>query len=157
MAPRVKKSVVQATPRGTEKVAAKAQPTLFEPPVAVKAKRSRVPKDFAVQYGEKEKKIRVVKDKATTRRARRDAALRQKMRDIMEPGDELVARLRRAGVIGGEDEENGAHPARRVLKSATKRRPRKWEARCGKCGNKSIFLTAAGLCARCGAIMVREG
>jgi hypothetical protein len=114
-----------------------------------------VPADFALQYGEKEKKV-VAKNEPAVRRARRDAALRQKMRDIMEPGDELVARLRRAGVIGGEDEENGAHSARRVIKSATKRRPRKWEARCGKCGNKSIFLTAAGLCARCGAIMVRE-
>lgn len=126
-------------------------------PVGTKAKRTRVPKDLATQYGEKEKH-RVQPESAATKRARRDAALRQKMRDAMEVDDNLVARLRRAGMIGGEIEEtNGnGHASHSVRTKSAPRRPRKWEARCGKCGVKTLFKTQAGLCARCGAIMVRE-
>lgn len=121
-----------------------------------KAKRVRVPKDFAQQYGGAEKQKKVV-ETSETKRARRDAALRQKMRDAMEVGDDLVARLRRAGMIGGGDEpesKNG-HGAPRFSGKMV-RRPRKWEARCGKCGSKSLFKSQAGLCLKCGAIMVRD-
>ncbi len=92
-----------------------------------------------------------------TKRARRDAALRQKMRDAMEVDDDLIARFRRAGMIAcDENESQNGHSARHISGSRVARRPRKWEARCGKCGSKSLFKTAAGLCAKCGAIMVRE-
>ena len=124
---------------------------------AVKARRVRAPKDLAVQYGESVKQKRVVETTAT-KRARRDAVVRQKMRDAMEVDDDLIARLRRAGVMGGDEETaspNG-HRARHFTGGGSGRRPRKWEGCCGKCGGKSLFKTAAGLCAKCGAIMVRE-
>ncbi len=136
---------------------AAAKPVVQKDDVAlVKAKRMRVPKDLAAQYGESEKQKRVVEN-SETKRARRDAALRQKMRDAMEVDDDLIARLRRAGMIGGsEAESQNGHSTRGIAGSRVMRRPRKWEARCGKCGGKSLFKTQAGLCAKCGAIMVRE-
>ncbi|HEY0072942.1 MAG TPA: hypothetical protein VGB77_02495 [Abditibacteriaceae bacterium] len=129
----------------------------------VKARRVRAPKDLAAQYGEGEKPTskRRATESSETKRARRDAALRQKMREAMEVGDDIIARLRRAGAIAGEagsdeSEMKNGHHAKRIAGSRVLRRPRKWEARCGKCGAKSLFKTPAGLCAKCGAIMVRE-
>lgn len=150
-----KRDPLPATRNKATQAAPAKKTSTVEKTAPVKATRKRVPVDFALQYGESIEQKPRKKVEETKRRPRRDAMVRQKMRDVMEPGDELVARLRRAGVISGVGPEDDDRPTRRMVKQTT-RRPRRWEARCGKCGNKSVFLTPAGLCARCGAIMVRE-
>jgi hypothetical protein len=119
-------------------------------------RRSRVPADLAVQYGEKEarrKPSAAAQEKI--RRARLDAREREQRRQLMTPDDDLMKRLARAGAIttapGTQlDEENALHRPKAA------RRSRKWESRCGKCGVSSTFATPVGLCARCGAIAVRH-
>jgi hypothetical protein len=76
----------------------------------------------------------------------------------MTPDDELLARLARAGMIASSlaPETANGQPAARPRSTAGMRRPRKWEWRCGKCGAVSTFKSAAGICAECGAIVVRE-
>ena len=128
----------------------------------VKAKRARVPKDFAEQYSEKTKKRRRTKahQDSATQTKRRDAAARERLRQLMMPTDDVVRRLAQAGAIAASvlltDEGVPSATARR-RSTATGRRPRRWETRCGKCGTNGQFKAAAGLCSRCGAIVVRDG
>jgi hypothetical protein len=124
----------------------------------LKARRVRAPKDLAVQYGENAKKKRTAKVSPTEKRARRDAAARARLKELMTPDDDLLARLARAGMIASslapEGAEDDVKPAKRA--SGAPRRARKWESRCGKCGSLSTFKSSAGVCAKCGAIAVRE-
>ena len=163
-----KKNLVQAKPH--EKAKSKpqrAQLALAIPAAGVganlKAKRARVPKDFAEQYGEKTKKRRRAKTTdstvAVSQTKRRDAAARERLRQLMMPTDDVVRRLAQAGAIASSllmDDGVTSTTARR-RSTATVRRPRRWETRCGKCGTNGQFKAAAGLCARCGAIVVRDG
>ena len=145
------------SPRGQLPLALAAQ--AIEPDV--KAKRARVPKDLAAQYSEKTKKPRAIQapESAATPRKRRDAAARERLRQAMAPTDDIVRRLARAGAIASvavaDDDESTAKARRK--NAVTTRRPRHWETRCGKCGTNGQFKAAAGLCARCGAIVVRDG
>lgn len=116
---------------------------------AVRAKRARVPADLAQQYGEKAaRKAPAPKETAAARKARRNAEERAKLRELMTPDEELIQRLAR---LRGEvtPVSNGK------TKTASTRRSRSWESRCGKCGTNSTFKTAAALCTKCGAIAVR--
>lgn len=127
------------------------------PATEIKGRRVRAPKDLALQYGETTQKVRAPQVPATERKARRDAAARQKRKEFMTPDDELLARLARAGMIASSlapevDALNGH--SRKA--STTKRRPRSWQSQCGKCGAASTFKTAVGLCVKCGAIAVRD-
>jgi ssDNA-binding Zn-finger/Zn-ribbon topoisomerase 1 len=71
-----------------------------------------------------------------------------------------LRRLAQAGAIGwsvlGTDapRENGRTVHKRRAKGT--HRSRHWESRCGKCGVTGTFTAAAGVCARCGAIAVRQ-
>lgn len=126
-----------------------------------KVKKARVPKNLAQQYGEKEKKSRKVRTATATaaaQRKRQDAAARERLRQLMAPTDEVLHRLARAGAITTSllvTDTNGAAIKPTRSRKAT-RRPRHWELRCGKCGTLGKFTSAAGVCARCGAIAVRE-
>ncbi|HEX8834356.1 MAG TPA: hypothetical protein VF719_09145, partial [Abditibacteriaceae bacterium] len=95
-------------------------------------------------------------EKSSEKRARRDAAAREKLRELMTPSDELMRRLARAGAITstGASFEDDETAVRRMNKAP--RRSRRWESRCGKCGVNTTFSTIAGLCSRCGAIAVRN-
>lgn len=119
-----------------------------------KAKRMRAPKNLAAQYGENVSRAPRVTE-ATARRARRDAQARERLRQIMTPDEEVLRRLSRAGAISSllvSDDDASRATTRRSQKP---RRARHWDWRCGKCGAKERFSTAAALCVRCGAIAVR--
>jgi hypothetical protein len=122
-------------------------------------RKVRAPKDLALQYGEKTKKRRALKIETVEKRARRNAAAKARLQELMTPDDELLARLARAGMIASSlapESANGSAPAARRTSTAVTRRPRKWESRCGKCGALSTFKSAAGVCPKCGAIAVRS-
>lgn len=124
-----------------------------------KAKRARVPKDLASQYGEHVKERKP--SKAAERKARRDAEERARMRAMMAPSDALIARLAKLGAIKVEGTESELSIAEiedtdENVRPVIKRRPRKWDVLCGFCGTTSTQMGAAGLCTRCGAILVRE-
>jgi hypothetical protein len=124
----------------------------------VKGTRKRAPKDLALQYGEKAGKRAPKKEPALARRKRMKAEERERLRQMMAPSDELMQRLARAGaitstVVAMEDETEEAQAGQK--KQPAVRRSRRWESRCGKCGTVGEFKSAAGLCARCGAIAVR--
>ena len=113
-----------------------------EPIIAPKIKRSRVPKDLALQYGaspESDVAPRVVAEKpAPRKRLTREAkAARSQM---LRPDDGVLQRLQQANAI-------------EVKKPAS--RGRGWEFECGRCGRVSRFQTPGAICA-CGAIAVRE-
>ncbi len=113
-----------------------------EPIIAPKIKRSRVPKDLALQYGaspESDVAPRVVAEKpAPRKRLTREAkAARSQM---LRPDDGVLQRLQQANAI-------------EVKKPAS--RGRGWEFECGRCGRISCFQTPGAICA-CGAIAVRE-
>lgn len=127
----------------------------------VQAKRVRAPKDLAKQYGEQTRKPRPAKTTQKERRARRSAAAKARLQEWMTPDEQLLARLARAGVIASSLAPEGALHDDAKFKApktpgAATRRPRKWESRCGKCGALSTFKSAAGVCAKCGAIAVRS-
>lgn len=127
---------------------------------ATRARRPRVPADFAAQYGESAKPRKIKSGAAgavTERRARRDAAARERLRQIMTPDDDLLRRLSRAGAIAASVSNGAADDGHLPKRAATRsvRRPRSWESRCGKCGVATVFKVAAGICARCGAIALR--
>ncbi len=111
--------------------------------VAPKSRRPRVPADFAQSYGENRKEKAAPAPTATERKARKTSEQRARLRQIMTPDDELVARLSRASV-------SSVIPRRTAA-----RRKQDWDSRCGKCGVAATFSTPAALCAKCGAIVVR--
>jgi hypothetical protein len=111
-----------------------------------KAKRARVPVDLAAQYGERvndKAAARVDAIETKTRRPRRDAAARAKLKELLRPDESVVERLARL------------HSAGTTRPRAVSRRSKHWETRCGKCGTAGKFAGAATLCARCGTILIR--
>lgn len=111
-------------------------------PVGTKAKRTRVPKDFAQTYGEnvKERKVELP---TKERRARKTAQQREQLRQLIAPDESILQRLSRV--------QSTIPKPQRI----SPRRTKKWESRCGKCGVVTTFTTNASLCSRCGAIAVR--
>lgn len=110
----------------------------------VKAKRSRVPADLAAQYGEKTAtSTRVVVEEAPLRKPRRTAAARAKLQQALKPDEGILARLERAKTAG------------MTKKRVPSRRSKNWNARCGRCGSQVNLATPAGLCPKCGAILMR--
>lgn len=150
-----------STGKPTGKIAeTKSRRPSASPTGVARARRPRVPANFAAQYGEGTKphkaKRRAPGGAPTERRTRRDAVARERLRQIMTPDDDLLRRLLCAGAIAASSvETNGATGGGRGARSQTARRPRRWESRCGKCGMAAVFKAAAGVCARCGAIAVR--
>lgn len=123
--------------------------------MTAKARRVRAPKNLAEQYGEKTGRTpRSGKTEAASRRARRDAQARERLQKLMTPDEDLIRRLARAGAITSPASDDT--DARRIAARSKKpRRARHWDWRCGKCGAKERFASAAALCGRCGAIAVR--
>lgn len=136
-----------------------AAPTIVDTPAKsaaarVSAKKRRAPADLALQYGEREAKRAAVVpvEAAPTRRPRRDAAARAKLKGLIAPDEALLSRLARVDTVSTAAPivalEDGAEekPARRS---------RVQETGCGKCGTAVRFSTPATLCARCGAILLK--
>jgi len=114
---------------------------------APKAKRPRVPADFAERYGENRKDRKVTAAlPVAEKKARKTAEQREKLRQLMTPDDDILQRLARAA-------SGSSRPAPRPKKAT--RSKSEWESRCGKCGITTTFSTPAALCAKCGAIAVR--
>ncbi len=116
----------------------------------IKTRKRRAPKDLAEQYGapDKKKTERKVEIEEAPRK-RMNAKTRELRKQVIEPSAEVLQRLTRSGAIASDNGDAPRTSARR------KARPRGWESHCGKCGTSSRFTKAAGLCARCGTIMIR--
>ena len=110
--------------------------------IAPKAKRSRVPKDLAQQYGAREDEAprRAVVEVAAPRK-RRTKEQREARSQLLRPDEEVLQRLQQAQTVA---------PSR-----PAPRRARGWRFECGHCGRVSRFETPGALC-DCGAIAVRE-
>ena len=112
---------------------------------AKKAKRARVPVNLAEQYGQNiSKRVEngiedVVEEDAPKKRLSRTE--RAARRELMNPDDDLMARLHRA------------HNA--VPSAKPEKRQRGWRFDCGRCGQTSYFQTTGALC-RCGALAIKE-
>ena len=109
----------------------------------IKAKKARVPKDLAAQYGEKtaNRPVAVPLEIESPKR-RLNKAERQARRDLMKPSESLMERLARANQI----------PQR---KAPSEPRGKGWKFACGRCGTTSYFQTPGGVCA-CGTIALKE-
>lgn len=109
-----------------------------------RAKRSRVPKDFAEKYSTPQKERKVIAPfPVVAKKARKTADERAKIRQLMMPDDDLIQRLARSQTLSTK------------VKVAPQRHTKNWESRCGKCGTTTTFSTPAALCGKCGAITVR--
>lgn len=137
---------VAKTAKAAEKIEVAPQPTPTEPKtetkVAPKVRRSRAPKDLALQYGAapatEDVARNVVEKPAPRKRLTREAkAARSQM---LRPDDDVLQRLQQANAVEAKK------PASRG---------RGWEFECGRCGRITRFQTPGAICA-CGAIAVRE-
>ena len=151
-APAAKTPVRRATRKADESAATSAEaenePKSSATPVAasvpaapLKVKRSRAPKDLALQYGaasETEVAPRVVEKSAPRKRLTR--AAKEARSQMLRPDDDVLQRLQQANAV-------------EVKKPAT--RGRGWVFECGRCGRVSRFQTPGAIC-ECGAIAVRE-
>lgn len=122
------------------------QPLATPKAPAKKAKRARVPANLVEQYGQNLSKrvesgveIPPVEDESPKKRLNR--AERQARRDLMNPDDDLRARLLRAQSV---------IPTRKVEK-----RPPGWRFDCGRCGKTSYFQTTGAIC-NCGALALKD-
>jgi hypothetical protein len=153
------KAPAKASGTGSTLAVAPATKKLATPKVAVasskavRATKKRAPKDLAAQYGEKEKTPRKAAAVKAPRR-RRDAAARARLQEVIAPDDALLLRLARAGAIASSLAPASA--GEKPLRTVKTRRPRQWEAHCGKCGKSAFYRASAALCAGCGTILVRE-
>lgn len=129
-----------ATPEAKpERAATQAAP-------AKKTRRSRVPANLAEQYGQNTSKrvesgieLPSVEDEAPKKRLNR--AERAARRELMNPDDDLRARLHRA------------HNSLPLVKA--EKRPRGWRFDCGRCGRTSYFQTSGAIC-NCGALALKD-
>lgn len=110
----------------------------------VKAKKVRVPKNLAAQYGEKTAVRPAVMPpvEVESPKKRLNKAERQARRDLMKPSEGLMERLARANQIS-------------LRKPPVEPRGKGWKFACGRCGAISYFQTPGGLCA-CGTIAIKE-
>ncbi len=128
--------VAAVAPKPEPKKAASAPP---------KTRRPRVPVNLAEQYGQSlSKRVEngaevVVEEDSPKKRLSR--AERQARRELMNPDDDLLARLHRI---------HNAVPTAKVEK-----RPRGWRFDCGRCGQTSYFQTNGAIC-QCGALAIKE-
>jgi len=123
---------------------------------ALRATKKRAPKDLANQYGEVVKVGRASVVESAPRK-RRNAAARAKLQAAITPDDGLLLRLARAGAISSSHvAKNGDGDDEKPFRATAKRRSRKWETRCGKCGVNAQYSSSAALCVKCGAILVRD-
>lgn len=113
---------------------------------AKRVKRAKVPLNLAEQYGQSLSKrvgngveLPVAEEEAPKKRLNR--AERAARRELMNPDDDLRARLLRA---------QNAVPSVKPEK-----RPRGWRFDCGRCGRTSYFETPGALCS-CGALAIKE-
>ncbi|RYG53338.1 hypothetical protein EON80_32825 [bacterium] len=110
-----------------------------------KSRRPRVPTNLAEQYGQSlSKRVEngaedVTEDDSPKKRLSR--AERQARRELMNPDDDLLARLHRV---------HNAVPTAKPVK-----RPPGWRFDCGRCGQTSYFRTSGALC-NCGALAIKE-
>ncbi len=139
-APIAKAAPVVKTVAKTEAATGVAAPTKSG---EVKAKRARVPKDLAAQYGEKvvaRAPVTPIEPEAAKKRLSK--VERQARRDLIRPSEDLIARLARASQISAQ-------------KPKAEPRGKGWKFQCGRCGTTSYFETPGGLCV-CGTIAVKE-
>ncbi len=137
------KSVKRDAAKVADELAATApQPPASQPVAAPKAKRSRVPKDLAAQYGgasqTEEAPRRAIETVAPRKRLTR--AKKEARSQLLRADDEVLQRLQQANAIEAKKPE---------------RRGRGWEFECGCCGRVTRFQTPGAIC-ECGAIAVRE-
>jgi len=123
-------------------------PEVALPKTAAPAKKRRVkiPVNLAEQYGQSlSKRVEggalpaAPEEEAPKKRLNR--AERQARRELMNPDDDLRARLERA---------HNAIPVARKEK-----RPRGWRFDCGRCGQTSFFQTNGAICS-CGALAIKD-
>ena len=111
-----------------------------------RAKRAKVPVNLAEQYGQSLSKrveggVESPVAEEETPKKRLNRAERAARRELMNPDDDLRARLQRAQSV--------------VLSAKTEKRPRGWRFNCGRCGRTSYFETPGALCS-CGALAIKE-
>ena len=160
------KPVAQSEAASENKAGSETITTATAATKAPRAKRKRVPRDLAQQYGESESRrgAAAVAEKPTTRRARRDAEMRERRNRVMLPDENFLQRLARSGTISSApsalDESNAATMT--AIEngvddeaSSLAKKTRGWSADCGKCRWNGTLKSAAALCPRCGAILVR--
>ncbi len=132
-----------------------AQLSLISETETPSLKRIRSKRNLVETYGENVARTPRTVETAKTKKARRDAAARERLKQLINPDEELLKRLARSGAIAplsvGDDDE----PKPRKSASSMVRRPRSWEFLCGKCRTQSTLKTQAGLCPKCGTIAVR--
>jgi len=116
------------------------------PPAPTKKRRVKVPENLAEQYGQSLSKraesgveLPVPEDEAPKKRLNR--AERAARRELMNPDDDLRARLARA------------HSA--IPSAKPEKRPRGWRFDCGRCGQTSFFQTPGAICG-CGALAIKD-
>ena len=111
-----------------------------------KSKRPRVPVNLAEQYGQSlSKRVEngventpVETDSPKKRLSRAERAAR---RELMNPDEDLMARLQRAHSI--------------IPTVKAEKRPRGWRFDCGRCGQTSYFQTGGAICG-CGALAIKD-
>ncbi len=109
----------------------------------LKAKRVRVPKDLAAQYGEKTVvRVAAAPVEAEIVKKRLTKSERLARHELIKPSEDLIARLARLNEIGAR-------------KPKTEPRGKGWKFVCGRCGITSYFETPGGLCS-CGTIAIKE-
>lgn len=128
---------------------ASAPTPLAAPKVAVakpevKARKPRVPKDLATQYGEKTttRSEIVPPVAAESPKKRLSKTEREARRALIKPSEGLLERLARANQVSNR-------------KPIAAPRGKGWKFECGRCGATSYFETPGGLCG-CGTIAVKE-
>lgn len=117
-----------------------------KPPTPAKKRRVKIPVNLAEQYGQSLSKRAetgavVSAPEEETPRKRLNRAERQARRELMNPDDDLRARLERA------------HNA--VPSAPKEKRPRGWRFDCGRCGQTSFFQTTGAICS-CGALAIKD-
>jgi len=122
------------------------EPALPKLAAPAKKRRVKIPENLAEQYGQSLSKrvesgavVTAPEEEAPKKRLNR--AERQARRELMNPDDDLRARLERA---------HNAVPVARKEK-----RPRGWRFDCGRCGQTSFFQTNGAICS-CGALAIKD-
>lgn len=145
VAPQVETDPITVTVPAVEMVVVEVAPkkSTSEPK---KSRRPRVPTNFAEQYGQSlskrvENGIEAPPAEDDSPKKRLNRAERQARRELMNPDDDLLARLQRA------------HNTIPTVK--TEKRPRGWRFDCGRCGQTSFFQTGGAIC-KCGALAIKD-